>query len=281
MSWKKLSLGPGSPHCSQTAGVPSAVLSKAHSNSSSNEEAQSSSPRKLKRRPGSTNCSGPIGVAPRNSVLGGVASCTLHSYSAGDRSTTCSPSALRYWLSARTSKVCWDASPLSSGRNGPAMYGLLSEDEHGVHGEPSTEHWKVAPGWSLSKTKGALNWLLGSSGPDVINVSGSPVVTQTNGSFPGAGVGSTFGISAASSARTQSQCRPESSRSRNQTGPQSSHVVGAAGGVPWPHEHSKDSTCSLLAKAKVTSGPELTGSGLWTMKVSGGVVSTSPRISHS
>ena len=173
--------------------------------------------------------------------------------------------------------MCSDASPFSSGRNGPAWYG----DVHGVHGESSIAHWKVAPAWSEWNVKVAVNSPVGSVGAESMNVSGSPVVIQTNGSAPGAGVGSTFGGSAASSARTQSQCGPEARPSRNQTGPHSSHVVGAAGGVPAPHEHSNDSTGSLLAKAKVTSGPELAGSGLTTMKVSGGVVSTGPVISHS
>ena len=96
-----------------------------------------------------------------------------------------------------------------------------------------------------------------------------------------AGVGSTFGISAASSARTHSQCWPESSASSSSTASHSSHVVGAAGGAPSPIAHSKDSTGSLLAKAKVTSGPEFTGSGKAVMNVSGGVVSSDPMISHS
>ena len=104
-------------------------------------------------------------------------------------------------------------------------------------------------------------------------VSGSPVVVQTNGSvslgpkprsWP-AGVGSVLGSSAASIARTHSQCWPEPRLSSSQTVSHSTHVVGDAGGVPLPHEHSKVSTGSSLAKPKVTSGPEFAGSGWTTM----------------
>src|SRR5918992_2476931 len=111
-------------------------------------------------------------------------------------------------------------------------------------------------------------------------VSGTPVVVQTKGavslgpkprSWP-AGVGSTFGISALSSARTQSQCWPDPRLWSSHTTSHSCHVVGAAGGGPSPHEHSNVSTGSLLAKPKVTSGPEFAGSGEGVMYVSGGGV---------
>src|SRR5918996_4758075 len=288
MSWKNESSAAGSPHCSQTTGSPAVVFVIAHSNSSSNEEARSSSPRKVNRRPGSTNCtSGPISIAPRNSVSGGVTSCTAHVWTAGDRSITCSPFTLRYWFTARTSNSCSSGSPPSPGSTGPTTYGSASDEVQGVHGEPLTAHWKVAPAWSLSKTNSALNSPDGSLGACVMIVSGSPVVIQTNGSVSfgpkprslPAGVGSTFGVGiAASIARAHSQCWPEPRCSRNSTAPQSSHVVGAAGGVPLPHEHSNVSTGSSLAKPKVTSGPEFAGSGYVVMYVSGGVVSSTPRI---
>ena len=132
-----------------------------------------------------------------------------------------------------------------------------------------TEHWKVAPGWSEWNSKVAVYEPVGSAGPESMIVSGSPVVVQTNGSVSlgpkprslPAGVGSVLGSSAASIARTHSQCWPEPRLSSSQTISHSSHVVGAAGGVPLPHEHSNVSTGSLLAKPKVTSGPEFAGSG--------------------
>src|SRR5918992_3536438 len=181
-------------------------------------------------------------------------------------STTCSPSTLRYWLTARTSNSCSSGSPPSPGRTGPTMYGSASDDVHGVHGEPLTAHWNVAAAWSLVKTNSALNSPDGSLGACVMNVFGSPVVTQTNGSVSfgpkprskPAGVGATFGSGmAASIARAHSQCWPEPRCSRNSTAPQSCHVVGDAGGAPLPHEHSNVSTGSFEAKPKVTSGPEL------------------------
>src|ERR687895_1555841 len=106
-----------------------------------------------------------------------------------------------------------------------------------------------------------------------MNVSGIPVVTHTNGSVSlgpkprslpagvGSEAGSTLGISVPSIARTHSQCWPEPRASRSHTASHSSHVVGTAGGVPLPHEHSNVSTGSSLAKPKVTSGPEFVGSG--------------------
>src|SRR5918999_5164613 len=97
-------------------------------------------------------------------------------------STTCSPSTLRYWLTARTSNSCSSGSPPSPGRTGPTMYGSVSDEVHGVHGEPLTAHWNVAPAWSLVKTNSALNSPDGSLGACVMKVSGSPVVIQTNGS---------------------------------------------------------------------------------------------------
>src|SRR5918992_1389899 len=178
---------------------------------------------------------------------------------------TCSPSALRYWLTARTSNSCSSGSPAAPGRNGPASY----PDSQVTYGDPLTEHWKVAPGWSEWNSKVAVYEPVGSDGPESMIVSGSPVVVQTNGSVSlgpnprsrPAGVGSTVGISPASSARTHSQCWPESRASRSHTASHASHVVGSAGGVPSPHEHSNVSTGSSLAKAKVTSGPEFSGSG--------------------
>src|ERR671915_703083 len=170
---------------------------------------------------------------------------------------TCSPSALRYWFTARTSNSWSIGSPASPGRNGPAWY----PDEQPTYGDPLTEHWKVAPAWSEWNSKIAVYEPVGSVGPLSMIVFGSPVVVQTNGSVSlgpkprsrPAGVGSTFGISAASSARTHSQCWPEPRASSSHTASHSCHVVGAAGGVPLPVEHSNVSTGSLLAKAKVTS----------------------------
>ena len=57
--------------------APAVVLVTAHSNSSSNDEPRSSTPRNVKRRPGSTNCAGPISSAPRKYVSGGVTSWTV------------------------------------------------------------------------------------------------------------------------------------------------------------------------------------------------------------
>src|SRR5918992_5603967 len=172
---------------------------------------------------------------------------------------TCSPSALRNWLTARTSNSCSIGSPASPGRNGPAWY----PEEQVTYGDPLTEHWKVAPGWSEWKCQIAVYEPVGSSGPESMIVFGSPVVVQTKGAVSlgpkprsrPAGVGSTLGISAASSARTHSQCWPEPRAWSSHTTSHSSHVVGSAGGVPLPHEHSNVSTGSLLANPKVTSGP--------------------------
>src|ERR671915_1911191 len=132
---------------------------------------------------------------------------------------TCSPSALRYWFTARTSNWCSSGAPASPGRNGPAWY----PDEQPTYGDPLTEHWKVAPGWSERNSHVAVYEPVGSVGPESMIVSGSPVVVHTNGSVSfgpkprslPAGVGSTFGTTAASSARTHSQCRPEARLSRS------------------------------------------------------------------
>jgi hypothetical protein len=148
-----------------------------------------------------------------------------------------------------------------------------------VHGDPSIAHWKVAPAWSEWNVKVALNSPVGSGGPESTNVFGSPVVIQTNGRTPGAGVGSTF--PAASIARTHSHFGPDARPSRNQTVSHSCQVVGAGGGVPAPNAHSNVSTGSFAPKANVTSGPELAGFGLRTIEVSGGVVSAGAMISHS
>ena len=110
-------------------------------------------------------------------------------------------------------------------------------------------------------------------------MSGSPTVVQVNGCSPGAGVGSTFGGSARSMARTQSVCCPEARPSSIHTASHGCQVAVASDG--WSSAHSNSSTCSSAAKPKITSGPELSTAGWTTMNVSGGVVSGGPMISHS
>ena len=83
----------------------------------------------------------------------------------------------------------------------------MNGELHGLHSEPSTEHWNVTPSaavWSEENVNTPLALMLGSGGVESIFVSGSPSTVQLRT----AGLGSTFGSSAMSIARTRSVCEP-------------------------------------------------------------------------
>src|SRR5918997_513981 len=163
----------------------------------------------------------------------------------------------RNLFAARTSNWC-----SVSGSSGPAKNGEVQL----THGDPLTEHWKVASGsWLEENSKVAdlrLVWMPGmessrSSGPEVIVVLGSPTTVQVYS----AGVGSVFGTSARSMARTWIVCWPDER-------PVSSYMASHASHAPLSSLHSNSSTCSLAEKPKITSGPEGEG-GLDSMVVFG------------
>src|SRR5918999_1268822 len=155
---------------------------------------------------------------------------------AGDWSTIGSPSRFVKRLTARTSNSC--SSPLSGSpaASGPAVKGEL----HGVHSEPSTEHWKVTPSaavWSDENVNTPLALVVSAGGCESIRVCGSPSTVQLRT----AGVGSTFGGSARSNDRTRSVCEPVAR-------PVSSYRPGVGSTLP----------SGARARTYITCGPPLT-----------------------
>src|ERR671919_147179 len=195
--------------------------------------------------------SGGVAVKTVSNVGGSGCGNTVHWYRAGVSSKSGSPSMLVKRLTARTSNSC--SSPLSGSpvASGPAVKG----DVHGVHSDPSTEHWKGTPSasvWSEENVKVPLPPKLGSVGLE-----------------------STLGGSAMSSARTRRLCEPVASPTSSCTASQPSHG-------PLSSEHSNSEASSVLRKANITSAPLVEPSaGPEKMTVSGAVVSTGALISHS
>src|ERR687895_291178 len=178
---------------------------------------------------------------------------------AGDWSTIGSPSRFVKRLTARTSNSC--SSPLSGSpaASGPAVKGEL----HGVHSEPSTEHWKVTPSaavWSDENVNTPLALVVSAGGCESIRVCGSPSTVQLRT----AGLGSTFGGSARSNDRTRSVCEPVPR-------PVSSYRPSQPSYGRLSSEHSNSEPSSLLRKLNSTSGPDTAFSaGPKKMTVSGG-----------
>jgi hypothetical protein len=137
---------------------------------------------------------------------------------------------------------------------------------HGTNGVPSSEHRKVASGWSEEKVKVALCLPLTAEGPESIVVSGSPTTVQVWL----AGLGSTF--REMSIARTSSVCSPD-------VRPWSSSTASHPENCSPSSEHS-NSAGSLLWKPKIASGPE-TRPGSEAIVVSGAAPSNGGMISHS
>src|SRR5918999_3400958 len=214
--------------------------------------------------------SGGVAVKTVSNVGGSGCGNTVHWYWAGVSSYSGSPSMLVKRLTARTSNSC--SSPLSGSpaASGPAVKGEL----HGVNSEPSTEHWNVTPSaavWSDENVNTPLPPKLGSGGLESIWVSGSPSTVQLRT----AGLASTFGGSAMSSARTRRVCDPVAS-------PTSSYTPSQPSYGPLSSEHSNSEAISVLRKPNITSGPETEPSaGPEKMTVSGAWVSTGAVISHS
>src|ERR687891_88161 len=214
--------------------------------------------------------SGGVAVKTVSNVGGSGCGNTVHWYRAGVSSKSGSPSMLVKRLTARTSNSC--SSPLSGSpvASGPAVKG----DVHGVHSDPSTEHWKVTPSaavWSEENVKVPLPPKLGSGGLESICVLGTPSPFQLRS----AGLASTLGGSAMSSARTRRLCEPVASPTSSCTASQPSHG-------PLSSEHSNSEASSVLRKANITSAPLVEPSaGPEKMTVSGAVVSTGALISHS
>src|ERR671919_2117583 len=130
--------------------------------------------------------SGGVAVKTVSNVGGSGCGNTVHWYRAGVSSKSGSPSMLVKRLTARTSNSC--SSPLSGSpvASGPAVKGAL----HGVHSEPSTEHWNVTPSaavWSEENVNTALALVVSAGGPESTCVSGSPSTVQLRT----AGLGST------------------------------------------------------------------------------------------
>src|SRR5918997_4951371 len=145
-----------------------------------------------------------------------------------------SPSRFTKRLTARTSKSC--SSPLSGSpaASGPAVNGEL----HGLHSEPSTEHWNVTPWaavWSDENVNTPLALVVSAGGIESIRVCGSP----TPGQLRTAGLGATFGGSARSNDRTRSVCEPVAR-------PVSSYRPSQPSYDPLSREHSNSASASVL-----------------------------------
>src|ERR687895_1210167 len=180
-----------------------------------------------------------------------------------------SPSMFVKRLTARTSNSCSSPDSGSPAVSGPAVNGEL----HGVHPDPSTEHWNVTPSaavWSDENVNTPLALVVSAGGIESIRVCGSPSTVQLRT----AGLGSTFGGSARSNDRTRSVCEPVAR-------PVSSYRPSQPSYGPSSSEHSNSASISVLRKLNITSGPVTEPSaGPKKISVSGGVVSTGAFTSH-
>src|SRR5918999_4163711 len=172
-------------------------------------------------------------------------------------------------LTARTSNSCSSPDSGSPAASGPAMNGEL----HGVHSDPSTEHWYVTPSaavWSEENVNTPLALVVSAGGIESIRVCGSPGTVQLGT----AGVGSTFGGSARSNDRTRSVCEPVARAVSAYRPSQPSYD-------PLSRERSNSASASVLRKLNITSGPVTEPSaGPKKISVSGGVGSTGGVTSH-